>query len=122
MVQKTLIALIFMFNSYSYGACDWKTIVKTNDGYLYTRECHIEVGKSLDELEIKRQQVELFRQSSDYFRQSYEFEKQRSDLWYKEAQDLEKRLKNNKVYSDLEKAAYFTLGVFVMYGAVQAVK
>lgn len=121
MVQKVIFSFIFILSSIS-SACDWKTIIKTDQGYLYSKECHIQVGKTLQELEIKRQQVELFKSSSELFKQSYDLEKERSALWYKEAQDLENSIHNKKAYSDLEKVTYFALGVFVMYGAIQAVK
>lgn len=121
MVQKT-ITLIFLFvSSFSYAECDWKTITKTSEGYLYNRECHIEVGKSLEELDIRRNQVELLKKSSDLYQQALSLEQQRSDIWYKQAQSLEKKIGDQKVYSDLEKVGYFALGVLVMYGAVQAV-
>lgn len=122
MVQKIIFSFIFVFSLISNAECDWKSIIKTDNGYLYSKECHVLVGKSLQELEIKRQQSDLFRNSSEMFKQSYELEKERSSLWYKEAQDLEKSIQNRKEYSDLEKVTYFTLGVFVMYGAIQAVK
>lgn len=122
MVQKIIFLVFFIFNQIAFADCDWKTISKANDGYLYSRDCHIEVGRSLEELSLKKQQVDLFRQSSDSFRQAYELEKQRSDLWYKEAQDLEKTYRSQRNFSDLERYAYFALGVFAMYGAVQAVK
>lgn len=122
MVQKALISFIFVFSSISKADCDWKTITKTDNGYLYSRECHLAVGKNLTELDNKKQQSDLFRNSSDLFKQSYELEKERADLWYKESKDLEKTINSNRNYSEFQKVAYFSLGLLVMYGAVQAVK
>ena len=122
MVQKALILIFILVSSVSHADCDWKTIAKTQEGYLYSRECHIEVGKTVEELDIKRKQSDMFRQSSDLFKQSYELEKERADLWYKEARDLEKSLSSKKSYVELQQIAYFSLGLLAMYGAVQAVK
>ena len=122
MVQKKIVSVILIFSSISYGDCDWKTISKTSDGYLYSKECHLAVGKSLDELDIKRQQSDLYKNSSELFKQAYELEKQRSDLWYKQSQELEKTIRQEKMFSEIQKIAYFSLGSFIMYSAIMAVK
>lgn len=111
-----------IFPLFSNAECDWKTINKTTEGYLYSKECHIEVGKTLQELDIKKQQSDLYKNSSDLYKQSYELEKQRSDLWYKESQELEKTIKQDRMFSEIQKVTYFSLGAFIMYSAIMAVK
>lgn len=122
MAQKAIISLIFVFSQFTYASCNWGTISKTADGYLYSRDCHLEVGKALEDLDLKNQQVDILKQSRDLYRQSYQNENERAELWFNKAKNLQDSQYKQHLYNDLEKVLYFSLGVVVMYGAVKAVK
>ena len=42
--MRILISIILLMNT-AFAECDFETIKKVKGGYLYSRECHIEVGK-----------------------------------------------------------------------------
>jgi len=49
--------IIFLFSLNSFAQCDWKTIKRTSQGFLYSSECHIEVGKLVKSEKLLKQQI-----------------------------------------------------------------
>lgn len=56
--------LTAVISTQSFALCDSKDITKNEDGtYTYSRDCHVEVGKTFKELEIRKQQVDELKAS-----------------------------------------------------------
>jgi hypothetical protein len=103
--------------------CDYSTIKKLENGsYEYSKNCHIHIGQKLEELDLRQEQVKHLGLSTDYYKKAYEMQEDRVNSWMKTSLELDKELQAQKKFSDWEKAAYFGLGILVMYGAAQAAR
>lgn len=116
MAQKAIITVILLLSSVSQ-ACVWSTIKKVDGGYLYSRECHIEVGRSLNELDLRVEQVNELEKALSAQKEATKAEMERGDLWYSEAKKLENYIKQQEMSAPVKNTLYFLLGVGVMYGA-----
>lgn len=116
MAQKTIVVLLLLLSSIT-EACDWSTIKKVDGGYLYSKSCHIEVGRSLNELDLRSEQVIELEKALLAQKEVVKAEVERGDLWYSEAKKLENHIKAEEASAPYKKALYFILGAGVMYGA-----
>ena len=107
-IKKSLIILVLLpYSNFCYGAeCDWKTIVKITGGYLYTIDCHTQVGLDLKTIDNLHQIIEV----KDNIIELY---KQKSDLWKNTSDDLTKKITSISTMSNLEKICYFAAGFFM---------
>ena len=59
-----------------YAECDTSTIKKTDDGYVYTKQCHLRVGELVYENTSKKEiidlQEQLIQQQKNYIKGQYE--------------------------------------------------
>ena len=100
--------------------CDWKSIKKIGQNYSYSKECHIEVGKTINRvrnLEIANLER---KQESDKLLESLELKDlaldkadQRIMNWRAEAYNQNERLQKQNKYSNINKYIYFGSGVIL---------
>lgn len=106
--------IYFTFIPYmAYSSCDYKNDIKRNqDGsYTYTKDCHIEFGKTIEELEIRKEQLENTKKIitlKDLAVQDYE---RNVTIWKNTALDLNNRLEKIEDSRNTDKTIYFILGV-----------
>lgn len=122
MAQKALILIFTFMSCFANADCDWKTIKKQSDGYLYPKDCHIKVGKSLEELDLRARQVSELKSATIDLKTALKAETNRGDLWYKEAKYLERGIKVKETENTFKNILYFTLGAAIMYGATKVGK
>lgn len=120
--KKIVTILLSLLISNPAYACDFSTVKKVDGGFLYSSDCHKEIGKRLDELDLRREQVNLLKSNVDLYKDTADLQKQRQELWFDEAKSLEQKIKNTDRDNKIENALFFSLGVLLMYGATRAVR
>ena len=113
--MKKLIVLILLFSVSAQASCDWKTGITPgpNNTFIYTQECHQEVGKLVEANKDLTQAIQikdLAIQQSD----------SRIALWEKTAGDEQDRLVKMDSEQHHNDVLAFVLGVAVTIGAAYA--
>jgi hypothetical protein len=112
---------IILFNSTAFGACSLANDIKKNEdgSYTYTRDCHVEVGKTYKELDLRREQVDKLEKVVELKDLAISKQHERLDLWMQSHAKLEDRVNTIEKYNDSQKWIAFGLGVIVMRLAVK---
>jgi hypothetical protein len=115
MAFKTIVIFALLFSNIA-NACDWKTITRNEDGsYRYPRLCHIEVGKSLQRLELTETKLSLTEKKLEYTFKQLDLETRRADMLSTTVQELDRRVS----YLEKEKYLWAAGGVlttlFIVY-------
>lgn len=109
--MKYVILFILIINT-SFADCDWSTIKNNTDGtYIYSKECHIEVGKVLEERDRLVSDKENLNKALELKDLALETSFKRVELWKDYSYRTEDRLisyEKGKKYSDW---AFFGLGI-----------
>jgi hypothetical protein len=106
-------------------ACDPSTdITKNQDGsYTYTKECHVEVGKKVEENEKRKEQVTKLYQVIELKDLALVKSHERIELWRDTSFKMEDKVNSLEKMKETNKWLYFGVGVVVMslavYGAGQ---
>lgn len=106
-------------------ACEWSEgITENSDGtYQYTRECHIEVGKTLEKLDKREEQVKKLNKVIELKDLAIKYERDRVAEWKQLSIDLEDRVNTLDKMRERDKWIWFGIGVLVtgaaVYGAGQ---
>lgn len=118
MIFRVIVSLSFLLHVTASPvlACDFSNdIQKVGDKYQYSVECHKEVGKRLDELEIRKEQVKELNKSIELKDLALTLEQQRVDRWMDTTIKLEDRVNTIDKLRERNKLLYIGLGV-VMTG------
>jgi hypothetical protein len=93
-------------------ACNFgQDIYKTDDGrYSYSRDCHVEVGRRVKELDLLRREREVYQTTMDLQEARYRFASERAD-----------KLEEINSAQDYQKYLFFAAGVLLTVGAGFAV-
>lgn len=126
-MKRMLIAVICMslaFNSTAFALCDSKDIIKQEDGsYKYSKECHLEVGKTFGALEKREKQVEKLEKALELKDLALDKSYERIDMWRDTTYKLEDRVNTMEEMKKNNEVLYFILGMAVtglaVYGAGQ---
>ena len=110
-------AIMFWMNS-AMSACDWKSVRKEGSNYVYSVECHKEVGKiknkkeSLEKANVERKkQVEKLTKTVELKDLALEKADERSANWRKESYNQHDRLLKQKELSRYNDWWYFGGGI-----------
>lgn len=106
-------------------ACDFSTGIQRQDyGFLYSNDCHREVGRIINELDERKKQKELYEQLLETKDQRIELEKQRTEnykqqaeLWKSTAKDIQDRADTITNLSESNKWLYIGAGVLLTVAA-----
>jgi hypothetical protein len=107
--MKFLLILIISFNA--FADCDFGTIEKQGDKYLYSKECHIEVGKLYNKDKLRDQEVEKLNEKISLKDLALDKADQRAELWKDTTYKLEERIQKQSTYSKYNDMFYFGAGV-----------
>ena len=126
-MKRILTAIICMSLAYSpaYADCDFsKDIQKQADGnYLYTKDCHTEVGKRVNALEKREEQVVKLEKTVELKDLALDKAHDRIDLWRNTSYKIEDRANTMEEMKKKNELLYFALGIVVtglaVYGAGQ---
>lgn len=116
-IINILITAIFLISSSAYG-CDTSTIKKVSNGYLYSKECHVWVGKNVKEIEIRDVQVKDLYKTITFKDLAIKAQQDRATLWMDTSFKVEEEYQKSRKMTEFQKWLYFGLGVVVMGAAV----
>lgn len=97
----------------SYASCDWsKDVSKNSDGsYTYSKQCHLEVGSSLEELDLRRKQVDELNKTIELKDLAIKYSEERAQLWMDSSLKMNDRLNQYEASRSREPWLYFGIGV-----------
>lgn len=112
-MRSVCFVLCFLISAPSYGACDWaKDITKNSDGsYTYSKGCHIEVGSSLEELDLRRKQVLELNKTIELKDLAIKYADERTQIWIDSSLKMNDRLNQYEASRSKDYWVYFGLGV-----------
>lgn len=126
-LKRSSLILLLIFTNNTL-ACDFsKGVTKLSDGaYRYEPNCHLEVGRLVQDNELKAKQITLLNQSIELKDLVIQKQDQRIKLWMDTTENLEQRLSTIERYKSTQNLLYFGLGIalsgLAVYGASQLVK
>jgi hypothetical protein len=105
--------LSFAVSLPSYASCDWsKDVSKNADGsYTYSKQCHLEVGSSLEELDLRRRQVGELNRTVELKDLAIKYSEERTQLWMDSTLKMNDRLNQYEASRSREPWLYFGIGV-----------
>lgn len=122
------ILLIFRMISSSYADCNWSTgITKQNENYLYSKECHLEVGKlvktkqNLEQANKERKlQIENLEKSIKLKDLALDLSDKRAMKWRDESYNQYERLMKKDSFSQYSRWIWFGGGIGFAFLSVWA--
>ena len=117
-ILSSLIVTSLLASNVAWAECDFSTIKKVPEGYLYTKECHVQVGKNVKELKAKKEEVKELRKAIELKDLALKVSYDRVERWQTTTFKLEDRVNTIEKYNDAQKVLYFVIGVGVTSLAV----
>lgn len=119
--MKYLITLFISLSlSFNTIACDWSTIKKQGNSFVYSAECHDQVGKLADSEKERKKQVEKLEQSIELKDLALTTAEKRVELWKKTTYEVEDRALRYKKFANLTKYGWFAMGVISVFASAYA--
>lgn len=122
-MRNILVALMItcMLPLQALADCDFSTgITKVEQGYLYTKECHIKVGEMKRDLGIAQEQNKKLTQAITLKDLAITKADERAQLWQDTSFKLEARIETMDSIYKRNKWLYFGLGILATSAAVYA--
>lgn len=103
----------------SYASCNWASdIAKNTDGtYTYSKACHLEVGSSLEELDLRKKQVIELNKTIELKDLAIKYSDERVQLWMESSLKMNDRLNQYEAVRGNSQWLYFGLGALTVIGA-----
>lgn len=117
-----LVIFMSLICNTALASCNWSEDVKKNqDGsFSYSRGCHLEVGASLEELDLRRRQVDELKKSVELKDLAISYSEQRTQLWIDSSTKMNERLNQYEATRSNSGWIYFGVGVAVTVLSVWA--
>jgi hypothetical protein len=114
-MKTFILLLIFSFNTF---ACDWSTIKRDGDQFVYSAKCHLAVGKLVKTEKLREEQVKELSKSLEFKDLAIKQADLRASNWEKEANNQYSLLQKNQKQHKMDKVLYYSLGAAsVLLGA-----
>ena len=118
MKTKALILILSFMPSLAMAQCDFHTgISQVPGGYLYTEECHLQVGKDEKELTSSRVQIADLTKAIELKDLAITKSDARATLWIDTSTKMEEKLQRVDELQKKNEFLYFGLGVLATVGA-----
>lgn len=119
--MRYFILISFLFTNITL-ACDFsKDIKKSTDGtYIYSADCHIQVGNLVKENELHKQKLGLLEKSIELKDLALTKQEERVQLWMNTTYKLEDRVNTIEQYKSANQWLFFGFGVGVTVLSVWA--
>ena len=114
-----ILCMIFTFQAV---ACDWSTINRQENQFVYSSKCHLSVGKLVKTEELRVEQVESLKKSIELKDLAIQKADLRSDNWEKEVNNQFGLLQKKEKESKMNKVLYFGLGAATVLFSAWAIK
>lgn len=123
----SILMLTLIFSNTCFAECDFSTgIVKQGDSYLYSKECHVQVGRDQKELDNKRGEVVELRKTIELKDLALVQQQKRVDLWQETSFKMEEKFSTYDSLQSKNNLLYFVVGVGLtalsVWGAGQLVQ
>lgn len=102
--------LCFLISSQAM-ACQWSSIKQVESEFVYSRGCHIKVGKLVKTEPLQREQVKKLKESITFKDLAITQADAKSNLWQKEAEKQLSHLQKYEKNARMERIIWFTAGV-----------
>lgn len=102
--------LLILLPYFVFAECDFKTILKQKDKFVYSRDCHLKVGEIKLRLDNKEKETFNLRKIIDFKNLIIKDYKERSELWRRESEKLDEKLLVIKKEKERNKWYYFLMG------------
>ena len=114
--MKKLFTVLVLLMSFNVTAtCDFKSVKKVGaDTFIYTKECHLEVGKLVKVEKIRKGQVADLNKSITLKDLAITKADARISLWKDTTYKLEDRMLKQRKYSRLNNTLIFGSGVLTV--------
>ena len=112
--MKALAAVLIALQSISapaYAGCDFATIQKTQGGYLYSAECHVQVGVLVESNRLLTQEVAELRQGAEKLQLAYNYLNTDRDQWRDSALKVGEKFDRYQGLSSTQNSIFLGLGV-----------
>lgn len=108
-----------LLSSSAFAECDFATgISKVENGYLYSKDCHLRVGKTQADLKDREEQVANLTKVIELKDLGIAVHEKRADLWMNTSLKLEDRVNTIESLRSSNQWLFFGLGVLVTGAAV----
>lgn len=111
-IITNLFLFLFLCNT-CLADCDWSKGISPglNNTYVYTEECHLEVGKLVQDAKIKDQQIKDLNKAIELKDLAIKLSDDRATLWSHTSTTLENRLQKVDSLEKSNEWLYFGMGV-----------
>jgi hypothetical protein len=109
--MKLLIILLFLFHQ--IFACDWATIEEKDGNYIYSKDCHIEVGRLVAKEKYYLKEIDVLKELNSSHKELLMIQMDRTNLWKDYSQEIEQRYTSVKRSEKLNFWINFGLGIAV---------
>ena len=105
-----------------WGACDWSTDVQqgSNNTYIYTKDCHLEVGKAVKTNSLLDKRLDELQKQIDLKDLQITKYDERTKLWMDTSFQLNDKLQSYNSLSNNEKWIAFGIGMGLAFVSVWA--
>ena len=114
--MKQIFIAIFsclLFVETCMASCDWSTIKPQGDSFLYSKSCHLEVGKLVEESKLRDQEVAKLNETIKLKDLALDTADQRINKWRDTAYSLDDRISKEAKYESLTRWGYIGMGVMM---------
>lgn len=116
--MKYLLLISLLLPTLSLSECNLANdIKKTDQGYLYTPECHQLVGKTFMENQDQKAIILSYKELVELQKISLKLQTERADLWYTTSKDLEERIIKIDQYGQWNNYIHVVAGIALTIGA-----
>ena len=91
--------------------CDWSTIKQVGDTFVYTKSCHLEVGKLVKEAQLREEEVAKLNEAIKLKDLAINTADERINKWRETAYSLDDRLSKQEKYNQWTNWGYLGLGI-----------
>jgi len=103
--------IMFMSIQFVMADCDFSTIKETDQGYLYSQECHRQVGKLVKDEAERKEQIAKLNKSIELKDLVIDKQEERIKLWMDSTEKMEDRVNSIEKWKSTNQWLYFGLGV-----------
>lgn len=87
-----LVLTLTLITQTALASCDWKTIQETENGFIYSKSCHIEVGRLVKSEKLLKGQITALNKQIRLKDLQFNKQLEITDKWRKTSYSLEDRV------------------------------
>lgn len=117
--MKKILITFLVIPQFVFGQCNFSVdIKKVNNGYLYTKECHKEIGKIVKQNTLRQEQIDELKKTITLKDLAVNTHIKRVDMWRDTSYNLENRIHKIQRWKKWNDWTFFAIGVLTTSAAV----